>query len=97
MADEYLPQIVFTVEETAARGEAEQLHISQSRSTETVDKLQLGGKPNSFMFAFQANRDGRRREADRLRTSRACDEETEGEALQRPDEKISVRQLLQGW
>ena len=43
-----LPQIVFTVQETAARREAEQLCISQSRSTETVDKLQSGRKPNSF-------------------------------------------------
>ena len=36
MADEYLPQIVFTVEVTAARREAEPLHVSQARSTETV-------------------------------------------------------------
>ena len=46
----FLPQIVFTVQETAARREAEQLRVSQSRSTETVDKLQPGRKPNSFTF-----------------------------------------------
>ena len=45
MVDEYLPKIVFMVEETAARREAEQLHVSQSISTETVEKLQPGGKP----------------------------------------------------
>ena len=37
MADYYLPQIVFTGQETAARREAEQLQVSQSRSTETVE------------------------------------------------------------
>ena len=52
MADEYLPQIVFTVEETAAKREAEQLRVLQSRSTEMVDKLQLGGKPTSFTFCI---------------------------------------------
>ena len=38
MADEYLLQIVFMVEETAARREAKQLCVSQSRSTETVEE-----------------------------------------------------------
>ena len=52
MADEYLPQIVFTVEESAARREAEQLRVLQARSTETVDKLRLGRKPNSFTFCI---------------------------------------------
>ena len=36
---------MFTVQETAARREAEQLRVSQSRSTETVDKLQPVWKP----------------------------------------------------
>ena len=38
IADEYLAQIVFTVEETAARREAEQLGVLQYRSTETVEE-----------------------------------------------------------
>ena len=38
MVDKYLPKIVFMVEGTAARREAEQLHVSQSISTETVEK-----------------------------------------------------------
>ena len=50
LADYYHPQIVLTAQETAARREAEQLRVSQSRSTETVDKLQPGRKPNSFTF-----------------------------------------------
>ena len=50
LPDQYLPQIFLTVQETAARREAEQLRVSQSRSTETVDKLQPGRKPNSFTF-----------------------------------------------
>ena len=45
MVDKYLPKIMFMVEGTAARREAEQLHVSQSISTETVKKLQPGGKP----------------------------------------------------
>ena len=78
MADEYLPPIVFTVEETAARWEAEQLRVSQPRSTKVVEEAAAS------------------READRLRTSRARAEETAGEGLQSPDEKISVRRVLQG-
>ena len=38
IADEYLGQIVFTVKETAARREAEQLRVLQYRSTETVEE-----------------------------------------------------------
>ena len=38
MADEYLPQFVFMVEETEVVREAEQLRISQSRSTDTVEE-----------------------------------------------------------
>ena len=56
MADEYLPKIVFTVEETAARREAEQLQVSQSISTETVEKLQPGGKPTVSEQAMHATR-----------------------------------------
>ena len=56
MADEYLPKIVFTAKETAARREAEQLHVSQSISTETVEKLQPGGKPTVSKQAVHAPR-----------------------------------------
>ena len=38
IANEYFGQIVFTVEETAARREAEQLRVLQYRSTETVEE-----------------------------------------------------------
>ena len=55
--------------QTAAGTEAEQLHVSQSRSTETVEVTAASW------------------EADRLRrTSRACAEETAGEAAARREE-----------
>ena len=38
IANEYFGQIVFTVEETSARREAEQLRVLQYRSTETVEE-----------------------------------------------------------
>ena len=50
MADEYFSQMVFTVEEPTTKREAEQLRVLKSRSTETVDKLQPGGRANSFAF-----------------------------------------------
>ena len=56
----FLPQIVFTVQETAARTEAEQLRVSQSRSTETVDKgYSRDGSRTASRFAIQVNQDGR--------------------------------------
>ena len=60
---------MLTVQETEARREAEQLCVSQSRSTETVEVTAASC------------------EADRLRrTSRACAEETAGEAAARREE-----------
>ena len=51
---------MFTVQETAARREAEQLRVSQSRSTETVNKLQPGhGSQTASRVTIQVNRDGR--------------------------------------
>ena len=47
MTDEYVPQIEFKVEETAARNS---FIRSQSRMTKTVDSLQPGGKPNKIAF-----------------------------------------------
>ena len=77
---------MLTVQETAVRREAEQLRVSQSRSTETVDKLQPGRKPNSFTFR-NPGQPAASWKADRLRrTSRARAEETAGEAAARREE-----------
>ena len=78
MVDQYLPKIVFTVEETAAKREAEQLHVSQSISTETVEKLQPGGKPTVSEQAVHAprRRQGKQRpdkKKDQHRTAAARD------------------------
>ena len=45
MTEEYLPQIVFTVEETAAMREAEQLRVLHCRSTETVEEIAARREP----------------------------------------------------
>ena len=60
---------MLTVQETAARREAEQLRVSQSRSTETVKVTAASWEADCFR-----------------RTSRACAEETAGEAAARREE-----------
>ena len=81
MADYYLPQIVLTVQETAARTEAEQLHVSQSRSTETVeitaasweaDRLRRTSRARTEETAGEA---AVRREEDQHQTAAARDGE----------------------
>ena len=72
---------------------------SQSRSIETVDKLQPGGKPNSFAF----RNPGQPRWSRKLQpggkptvSEQAVHAPRRQQEKQRPDEKISVRRLLQG-
>ena len=92
---------MLTVQETAARREAEQLRVSQSGSTETVDKLQPGRKPNSFTF----RNPGQPRRSKQLQPvgkptvsgEQAVPVPRRQQKKQRPDEKkISIRRLPQG-
>ena len=91
---------MFTVQENAARREVEQLRVSQSRSTETVDKLQPGRKPNSFTF----RNPGQPRRSKYLQpvvkptvSKQAVPAPRRRPEKQRPDEKkISIRRLPQG-
>ena len=78
---------MFTVQETAARREAEQLRVSQSRSTETrsiteAEQLDVSQSRSTETVEVTAAS----WEADRLRTSHARAEEMAGEAAARREE-----------
>ena len=90
MADEYFPQIVFAVEETAARRKSEQLRISQSWSTEAVDNCSRWKAEQLHVSQARSTETVEEttasRKDDRLPTSRARAEETAGEAAARQKE-----------
>ena len=91
---------MFTVQETAARREAEQLRVSQSRSTDTVDKLQPGRERNSLTF----HNPGQPRRSKKLQlagkptvSEQAVPAPRRRQEKQRPyEKKISIRRLPQG-
>ena len=71
---------MFTVQETAARTEAEQLHVSQSRSTETVEVTAASCEANSLRTSRAraeetAGEAAARREEDQHQTAAAKDGE----------------------
>ena len=71
---------MFTVQETAARREAEQLHVSQSRSTEMVEVTAASCEANSLRTSRAraeetAGEAAVRREEDQHQTAAARDGE----------------------
>ena len=71
---------MFTVQETAARREAEQLRVSQSRSTETVEVTAASCEANSLRTSLTraeetAGEAAARREEDQHQTAAARDRE----------------------
>ena len=66
---------MFTVQETAARTEAEQLHVSQSRSTETVEVTAASCEANSLRTSRARAEETARREEDQHQTAAARDGE----------------------
>ena len=79
---------MFTVQETAARREAEQLCIRNPGRPRRSINCSRDGSQTTSRFAIQVHREvtAASWEADRLRTSRARAEETAGEAAARREE-----------